>query len=177
MGIFDKFKDIVYPEDQEEYSDEEYVEQEELYDDEPAQFAGQQSVYGSSQHQQPSSSPYNNQQPSVQREATINKTGQGISVTPGSSLELKVVKPDKFESVEQIGEHLLNRKTVVLNLEDTNKETARRMIDFLTGVAYAIGGQIKRVSNSTFVITPSNVDVSNDLVREEAATTGKNGLY
>ncbi|MHC1694461.1 MAG: cell division protein SepF [Eubacteriales bacterium] len=177
MGIFDKFKDIVYPEDQEEYSDEEYVGQEELYDDEPAQFAGQQPVYGTNQHQQQPSSPYN-QQPTVQRETTINKSGQGISVTPGSSLELKVVKPDKFESVEQIGEHLLNRKTVVLNLEDTNKETARRMIDFLTGVAFAIGGQLKRVSNSTFVITPSNVDVSNDLVREEAASASiKSGLY
>ncbi|MBQ7300905.1 MAG: cell division protein SepF [Clostridia bacterium] len=83
----------------------------------------------------------------------------------GSNLELKVVKPDRYENVNQIADHLLNRRTVVLNLEGTNKETARRLIDFLSGVAYSIDGQLKRVANNTFVITPHNVDVSGDQLR------------
>ena len=83
----------------------------------------------------------------------------------GSNLELKVVKPDRYEMVNQIADHLLNRRTVVLNLEGTNKETARRLIDFLSGVAYSIDGQLKRVANNTFVITPHNVDVSGDQLR------------
>ena len=83
----------------------------------------------------------------------------------GSNLELKVVKPDRYENVNQIADHLINRRTVVLNLEGANKETARRIIDFLSGVAYSIDGQLKRVANNTFVITPHNVDVSGDQLR------------
>ena len=82
-----------------------------------------------------------------------------------SSIELKVVRPDTFVNSRQIADHLLNNRTVVLNLEATNKETARRILDFLSGVAYSIGGQLKRVANNTFVITPDNVAVSGDQMR------------
>ena len=76
------------------------------------------------------------------REAVRN----GINVASGASLELKVVRPKEFESVPQIADHLLHRRTVVLNLEETNKETARRVIDFLSGVAYSLDGQLKKVA-------------------------------
>ena len=56
--------------------------------------------------------------------------------------------------------------TIVLNLESTNKEVSRRLVDFLSGVAYANNGQIKRVANSTFIITPYNVDIMGDLLDE-----------
>ena len=92
----------------------------------------------------------------------------GMSLN-GSSLELKVIRPDRFESVSQIADHLLNKRTVVLNLEATNKETSRRIIDFLSGVAYSISGNLKRVANNTFVITPCNVDVSNDAQEAQKA--------
>ena len=87
--------------------------------------------------------------------------GSGVSLN-GNALELKVIRPDRYENVSQIADHLLNKRTVVLNLEATNKETSRRIIDFLMGVAYSIGGNLKKVANNTFVITPNNVDVSND---------------
>ena len=58
----------------------------------------------------------------------------------------------------------------MLNLEATNKETARRILDFLSGVAYSIGGQLKRVANNTFVITPNNVDVSGDQMRTSSSS-------
>ena len=81
------------------------------------------------------------------------------------SIELKVVKPERYDNVTQIADHLLNHRTVVLNLEATNRETARRILDFLSGIAYSIDGQLKRVANNTFVITPNNVDVSGDQMR------------
>lgn len=81
------------------------------------------------------------------------------------AIELKVVKPERYDNVTQIADHLLNHRTVVLNLEATNRETARRILDFLSGVAYSIDGQLKRVANNTFVITPCNVDVSGDQMR------------
>lgn len=86
-------------------------------------------------------------------------SGISISTSAGSALEMKVVKPESFDSVAQIADHLLSRRTVVLNLENTNKETARRLIDFLSGVAYSIDGSLKKIASNAYVITPSNVDV------------------
>ena len=69
---------------------------------------------------------------------------------------------------------LLQMHTVVLNLEETNKDTSRRIIDFLSGVAYANGGKIKRVSTCTYIITPYNVDLTGDEVMDELEN---NGVY
>jgi len=87
--------------------------------------------------------------------------GAGISISgaSGNALEMKVVKPESFDSVAQIADHLISRRTVVLNLENTNKETARRLIDFLSGVAYSIDGSLKKIASNAYVITPSNVNV------------------
>lgn len=100
--------------------------------------------------------------------ATIGGSGYDI-MGGGSAIELKVVKPQNFEDSAQVADHLLSKRTVVLNLEDTNKEAARRILDFLTGVAYSIGGNIKKVANSAYVVTPSNVDVSEGQIKQKAA--------
>ena len=103
-------------------------------------------------------------------ESTVpaRNVNRGMSLN-ASSIELKVVRPDTFVNPRQIADHLLNNRTVVLNLEATNKETARRILDFLSGVAYSIGGQLKRVANNTFVITPDNVAVSGDQMRASSS--------
>ena len=100
--------------------------------------------------------------------ATIGGSGYDI-MGGGSAIELKVVKPQSFEDSAQVADHLLSKRTVVLNLEDTNKEAARRILDFLTGVAYSIGGNIKKVATSAYVVTPSNVDVSEGQIKQKAA--------
>ncbi len=84
--------------------------------------------------------------------------------TASNAIELKVVRPESFNSVGQIADYLLNHCTVVLNLEATSKDTALRIVDFLNGVAYAIDGQIKSVTNSTYIITPNNVSVSGEML-------------
>ncbi|MBO5755265.1 MAG: cell division protein SepF [Clostridia bacterium] len=89
--------------------------------------------------------------------ASSSDSGVGIG---GNSIELKVVHSEKFEDVVMVAEHLLNHCTVVLNLDAANKDVRRRIFDFLSGVAFSIGGQIKRVTENTYIITPSNVDVS-----------------
>ena len=61
---------------------------------------------------------------------------------------------------------------MVLNLESANRDVARRLVDFLSGVAYANGGQLKRVANSTFIITPFNVDIMGDLLIDELENSG-----
>ena len=100
----------------------------------------------------------------MQPNGTKQTTNTGMSIN-AVAIELKVVKPERYDNVTQIADHLLNHRNVVLNLEATNRETARRILDFLSGVAYSIDGQLKRVANNTFVITPCNVDVSGDQMR------------
>ena len=100
---------------------------------------------------------------------TSNVGGQmsGISLS-GSNIKMQVVRPQTYDSetASQIANHLLNKCTVVLNLENTNKETSRRLIDFLSGVAYSISGYIQRVAANTFIIVPENVDISGEQAQE-----------
>lgn len=97
--------------------------------------------------------------------AAPKSTGVGST----ASLEMKVVKPERMDSAFGIGDHLLAKRTVVLNFEDTNKETVRRILDFLGGVVFAIEGNIKKVSESTYIVTPKHVDVTADAVPQTEA--------
>ena len=94
-----------------------------------------------------------------------------------SALEMKVVKPAKYEEVTQIAEYLLQRHTIVLNLEDTSRDTIVRIIDFLSGVVFAIRGDIKRVANSTYIVTPSGVNVSGEQMAESSEKANARELF
>lgn len=99
-------------------------------------------------------------------EAVQRKNSKIVNINATTQLQVVLVKPERFDDASSIADHLNNKKTVVLNLESTNKEISRRLVDFLSGVAYANKGQIKRVANSTFIITPTNVDILGDLLDE-----------
>ncbi len=89
-----------------------------------------------------------------------------LNINATTQLEVVLVKPERFDDASGIADHLNNKRTVVLNLESTEKNVSRRLVDFLSGVAYANNGQIKRVANSTFIITPYNVGIVGDLLDE-----------
>ena len=91
-----------------------------------------------------------------------------------TQLQVVVVQPEHFEAASEIADHLLERNTVVLNLERANKEATRRMVDFLSGVVYALRGKVKPIAKSAYIITPSNIDVMGaDLIGELESS----GLY
>lgn len=96
-----------------------------------------------------------------------------VNIHATTQLSVVLVKPERFENASEIADHLREKRTVVLNLEQTNKDIARRLVDFLSGVTYAQDGKIKKVANSTFIITPYNVDIMGDLIDE----LENNGLY
>lgn len=105
-------------------------------------------------------------------ESAFASRGTNVAVAAGgSSIEMKVVTPKSYDTVTQIADLLLEKKTVLLNLEDTNRETARRLIDFLSGVAYALGGDVQKVAENTYAVTPSNVAVSKGDVGSVVAST------
>lgn len=89
-----------------------------------------------------------------------------VNIHATTQLKVVLVKPERFDDASSIADHLNQKRTVVLNLESANREVSRRLIDFLSGVAYANNGQIKRVANSTYIITPYNVDIMGDLLDE-----------
>lgn len=93
-----------------------------------------------------------------------------VDIRTTAMLQVVLVKPDKFEDARAIADHLNEKRTVVLNLEAASKDVARRLVDLLNGVAYANGGQLKKVSTNTYIITPYNVNVSGDLLDELEST-------
>lgn len=144
MGIVDRLKNfMVIPDDED---DEEYD-----YDESPAPTTG------------PVLADYSD------RQRGDNDKIVNMHVT--TQLQVVLVKPEHFEEASGIADHLNEKHTVVLNLESTNKDISRRLIDFLSGVAYANRGQIKKVANSTFIITPYNVGIMGDLL-DELENTG-----
>ena len=96
-----------------------------------------------------------------------------VNIHATTQLKVVLVKPERFENASEIADHLKDKRTVVLNLESTNKDIARRLIDFLSGVAYAGEGKIKKVAANTYLITPYSVDIEGDLIDE----LENNGLY
>ena len=90
-------------------------------------------------------------------------------------MQVVLFKPERFgEDTRAIADELIKMHTVVLNLENTNKDGSRRIIDFLSGVASANSGKIKRVATSTYIITPYNVDLTGDDLLDELEN---NGVY
>ncbi len=150
MSFLDEFKRLARPyEDEEDEDDYEELE--------PVPTRSQRA-----QRQEPV--------PAVEPDRRSNKV---VNIHTTTQLQVVLVKPDRFENAAEIADHLREKRTVVLNLEQTNKEIARRLLDFLSGVAYANEGKIKRVAISTYIITPYNVDILGDLIDE----LENNGLY
>ena len=96
-----------------------------------------------------------------------------VNIHTTAQMQVVLVKPDRFDNVSDIAEHLRSKHAVVLNLEATNKDVARRLVDFLSGCAYALDGKIKKIAISTYIITPYNGDIVGDLIDE----LENNGLY
>ena len=157
MGIFDEFKRLAHP-----YEDEEVDDFDDF--DVPARTPERRERPERVERAPRSENSY------VEDDRRSNKV---VNIRAATQLQVVLVKPEKFEDASAIADHLREKRTVVLNLESTNKEIARRLLDFLSGVAYANEGKIKKVAISTYIITPYNVDILGDLIDE----LENNGLY
>jgi cell division inhibitor SepF len=94
------------------------------------------------------------------------RSNKVVNIHATAQLKVVLLKPERFENAPDVADHLKEKRTVVLNLESTNKDVARRLLDFLSGVAYASEGKIKRVAANTYIITPYSVDIMGDLIDE-----------
>ncbi len=89
-----------------------------------------------------------NEEPAPQKNTTLE-----------GNMELKVVRPESMEEIFTIADYLIDGCTVVLNLEILDRVSVTRMLDFLNGVTYTTGGEVKNVSQGTYIITPSGINV------------------
>ena len=153
MSLMDEFKKIIHPYDDEDYD----------YEEEEQQFPTQRSGRDS----------YDDRRDDRRSGSDDRRSSKVVNIHATTQLKVVLVKPERFENASEIADHLREKRTVVLNLESTNKDIARRLIDFLSGVAYAGEGKIKKVAANTYLITPYSVDIEGDLIDE----LENNGLY
>lgn len=106
---------------------------------------------------------------------TSGKKQQGKVVNIHSSAQFKIIvmQPESFEDAQDICDHLKNKKPIIVNFEDVEKEAAQRIIDFLSGAVYSLDGDIQKVSNNIFLIAPHNVDIMGDFKDE----TGNRSVF
>jgi cell division inhibitor SepF len=159
-GLVEKFKNMWdVPED--EYEDDIYSQGEEQ-ENSPGQ-------------QEPGRDVEPSPRDSIRRASTSGSGNKVVNIHATAQLQVVLFKPEQFgEETCNIADELLKMHTVVLNLETTPKDISRRIVDFLSGVAYANSGKIKRVATNTFIITPYNVDLTGEEVRGELES---NGVY
>lgn len=112
-------------------------------------------------------------EPSLYDTRADRRSNKVVNIHTTTQLQVVLVKPEQFDSAPEIADHLREKRTVVLNLESVSKDVARRLLDFVAGVAYASEGKVKKVAAFTYIVTPFNVDILGDLVGE----LENNGLY
>ena len=142
MGLFDNLKGYFNAFDEEEIEEEFFEEQEkkEVRREEPKKVDAMPKIIGG--------------------------RAKTVAFTP-SQMQVVLVKPERYEDVTSIADHLNDKKTVVLNLESADRDLSRRIVDFLSGATYANHGNIKKISRATFLIVPSGVDMMGELMLED----------
>ena len=121
----------------------------------------------------------------VNEDAATNMTDEKKGKAGAHSLELKIAKLSAFDgNVMEIADHLIAGGPVVLNLDAASKDAVKRIIDFFSGVAYSVKGQLKNISGNIYIVTPASVDVSNDTklfagakAEEQPGNNNTNSLY
>lgn len=164
MGFLDELKRLAHPyEDEPEDDYDDYAEQD--------SFAEPPKKERARESREPAAGSYRDS--SSYAAEPDRRSNKVVNIHTTTQLQVVLVKPERFENASEIADHLRYKRTVVLNLESTQKDIARRLLDFLSGVAYANEGQIKKVALSTYIITPYNVDIQGDLLDELES----NGLF
>ncbi len=121
--------------------------------------------------------------PMAQGVRTLPREDSGITIqqrpsvvrpiTPVTSPRVHLVAPAGFNDAKEIGDRLKATQPVILNLQGVDRDLCRRLIDFASGLTYGIGGQMEKVADHVFLLTPTNVEVS----AEEKRRLQERGLY
>ena len=158
MGISDKFKKVFN-------IDSDYYDDYEENDSEIEMYESPRRAEPVPRRQNNTGVARTDKRPEASRQPSYHSS-KVVDIHTTAKLQVVLKKPEHFDEAPAIADELLERRTVVLNLEATAKDEAGKLLCFLSGVAYANGGKLKKIANNTYIITPYNVDVMGDLLDE-----------
>lgn len=170
MGVLDKFLDIMKLSDDDDYDDDDFFDDDD-YDDDYDEKPAKKSFFGRNKKDYDFDEDEEYDDYDELPAKTSRSSRSSNKVTPmrqparrsNVSMEVCVIKPNSVEDAREITETLLSGRTVILNLEGLDLEVAQRIIDFTSGATFAISGNLQKISNYIFLVTPTNVDISGDL--------------
>ena len=110
---------------------------------------------------------YDNYEEEEEDRKFFGRKGKVVPMPQSQSVKMVISQPTSFELSEEICSLLKEKKSVIVNLEYVSKEVARRIVDFISGGVYALDGHIQKISNSIFLIAPTNYEITNEMAREE----------
>lgn len=159
MGVLDKFLDVMKlnPDDDDDFYDDDFLDDEE--DEEPVR----KSVFRKKSDDDVDDM-FNDQKDRTSKTTPKLTPIRGGKKSPNSNMEVCVIKPTSVDDAREITETLLDNRTVVLNVEGLDVDIAQRIIDFSSGSCFAISGNLQKISNYIFIITPPGVEISGDFL-------------
>ena len=159
MSFWDNMKKFTQPYADDDYDEYEEEENAELYEEEAEERPAR------TRRPSPFSIPNNDNSSTFTAPAAPERnsgfSGQVVSI--GNKQEVVLFHPSNFNDTSKAADHLRNKKAVVVNMENVDKAMARRVVDFLSGCAYALDGKVKKVAQSTYLFCPHNMDIIGDL--------------
>ena len=158
MGVLDKFLDIMRLSDDDDYEDD-FFEEDDDFEEKP-----KKGLFNKKRKDDfDDEDDFFDEKP-AKSSASANKiTPMRQTSSKRATMEVCVIKPSAVDEAREICETLLSGRTVILNLEGLDLEVAQRIIDFTSGATFAISGNLQKISNYIFLVTPTNVDISGDL--------------
>lgn len=163
MGVLDKVLDILKLSDDDDYEDD-FFDDDEFEEEKPKKsLFKREKKYDFDDEDDDYDDFYEPKSKSNRSFGTANKVTPMRQPVKKATMEVCVIKPTNVDDAREITETLLSGSTVILNLEGLDLEVAQRIIDFTSGATFAINGNLQKISNYIFLVTPTNVDISGDL--------------
>lgn len=162
MGVLDKFLDVMKLSDDDEYDDDDFFDDDE-YEDEYEEEKPKRNIFKKEKPSYDEEDDFEPKKPARSGSSKVTPMRQPAARRNTPAMEVCVIKPNNMDDTREITETLLSGRTVILNLEGIDLEIAQRIIDFTSGATFAIDGNLQKISNFIFLVTPANVDISGDL--------------
>lgn len=163
MGVLDKFLEVMKLDTEDDYEDDDFFDDE--FDDDFEDERPKRGSFFKKEKQQPvfdDEDEFESKKPYRSNSSKVTPMRQPAKRN-APAMEVCVIKPNTMDDTREITETLLSGRTVILNLEGMDLEIAQRIIDFTSGSTFAIDGNLQKISNYIFLVTPANVDISGDL--------------
>ncbi len=184
MGVVDKFLNAMrLNSDEDDYFDDEFFDEEEAEEEEaPKKFLRRDRKKQEVNEEPTFYTTEKEEKPTMRAAAPVSskvtpmRASKKAAQTSRTTMEVCVIVPISVEDAHEITETLVAGRTVILNLEGLDLEIAQRIIDFTSGSCYAMDGNLQRISNFIFLVTPSHVDISGDFQALMSSALGGGSL-